>query len=101
VQQDGYLPGCHSSRGGWLSVLLDGTVELDEVCERLRMSFEATAPAAKRHEARGPKEWLVPAIRSSEKRPALAHARPRLATRQRPSASQRQRGTAWSYPSRS
>jgi predicted DNA-binding protein (MmcQ/YjbR family) len=44
VQQKGYLPGYHISRGGWLSVLLDGTVALDEVCERLSMSFEATAP---------------------------------------------------------
>lgn len=49
VEQPGYLRGYHISRGNWVSILLDGTVSPDEICERLAESFTTTASrAAKR-----------------------------------------------------
>ncbi len=61
VQRDGFLPGYHISRGGWISILLDGTVDFGEICDLLEQSFDATASARTRKETRPPKEWLVPA----------------------------------------
>ena len=39
----GYLKGYHISRGNWISVLLDGTVKLKEICNLIDISFIATA----------------------------------------------------------
>ena len=30
VQQDGYFPGYHISRGNWVSILLDGSVLIED-----------------------------------------------------------------------
>ena len=61
VRQPGYFRGYHISRGNWVSILLDGTVPLDEVCKWLDTSFLATASTAKKRKLRPPREWIIPA----------------------------------------
>ena len=53
IQQDGYLPGYHISRGNWISILLDGTVPLEEITGLIDTSFEVTASKKKKQEI----EW--------------------------------------------
>ena len=48
VRQPGYLRGYHISRGNWISILLDGTVPLEEICQRLDESYRNTSPKAKK-----------------------------------------------------
>ena len=48
VQLPGYLRGYHIRRGNWISILLDGTVPLAEICQRLDESYQNTAPKAKK-----------------------------------------------------
>ena len=43
IQQEGYFKGYHISRGNWISILLDGTVPYDEICEMIDDSFIVTA----------------------------------------------------------
>ncbi len=43
LQQEGYLPGYHMNKESWVSILLDGAVPFDEVCEWLDLSFDTTA----------------------------------------------------------
>ena len=61
VQQKGFFRGYHISRGNWVSVLLDGTVPLEEICHWLDESYLATASKGTRHKLRPPKEWVIPA----------------------------------------
>lgn len=60
VQQEGYFPGYHIARGNWVSVLLDGTVDISEIFSLIDMSFMATASKKERDKYRAPKEWLIP-----------------------------------------
>ena len=61
IHQDGYLPGYHISRGNWISILLDGTVPLDDICQQIDNSYKATASRQTKQAIRPAKEWLVPA----------------------------------------
>ncbi len=61
AQQEGFFRGYHISKGNWISILLDGTVPLEEVCHWLDESYLATASKDTRRELRPPKECLVPA----------------------------------------
>lgn len=61
VQQKGFFRGYHISRGNWLSILLDGSVDLEEVCKWLEESYITTASKETKHRLRPPKEWLIPA----------------------------------------
>ena len=61
LRQEGYFRGYHIARGNWISVLLDGTVPFQDVCELLDMSYSATASAKNKQKLRPPKDWLVPA----------------------------------------
>ncbi len=61
TQQEGFFRGYHFGRGNWISILLDGTVALEEICRWLDESFLATASGETRHKHRPPKEWIVPA----------------------------------------
>lgn len=61
VRQEGFFRGYHISRGNWISILLDGTVALEEICRWLEESYMATASKETRHKLRPPKEWIVPA----------------------------------------
>ncbi|MBR0135598.1 MAG: MmcQ/YjbR family DNA-binding protein [Clostridia bacterium] len=60
VNKPGYFRGYHQSKGHWVTVLLDGTVEEKELISLIEMSYMATASAQKRQRLRGPKEWVVP-----------------------------------------
>ena len=61
LQKPGIFPAYHMSRGGWVSLLLDGTVPDRELKELLAESYAATASKEKARELRGPKDWLIPA----------------------------------------
>ncbi|MBR2729928.1 MAG: MmcQ/YjbR family DNA-binding protein [Lachnospiraceae bacterium] len=60
VQQEGFLRGYHISHGNWISILLDGTVPIDEVLRWLDESYLNTASNAEKQKMRPPKEWIVP-----------------------------------------
>lgn len=60
IRQDGYYIGYHISRGNWISVVLDGTVDFKEITHLLDVTFEVTASAKKKQKIRPPKEWLIP-----------------------------------------
>ncbi len=60
LKREGFFPGYHIARGNWISVLLDGTVDSDEICGLIDRSYQATASAKTRKEIRPPKEWLIP-----------------------------------------
>lgn len=46
--QEGYFPAYHMNHDGWLTILLDGTVPLDEITPLLDMSFELTMIKSKK-----------------------------------------------------
>ena len=46
--QEGYFPAYHMNHDGWLTILLDGTVPLDEITPLLDMSFELTLKKPKK-----------------------------------------------------
>ena len=50
IRRDGFLAGYHISRGNWITVLLDGTVTLEEIKGLIDISFEATASKKKKKE---------------------------------------------------
>ncbi len=60
TQREGCFPGYHISRGGWVSVLLDGTVPVREIKDLVDRSYLVTASNKTRNRLRSPKEWLVP-----------------------------------------
>ena len=43
TQQLGYFRGYHVSRGNWISILLDGTVSMEEIGQWIDESFRVTA----------------------------------------------------------
>ena len=61
LKQEGYYPGYHMNKAGWITIALDGTVPFDEVCRMIDASFEITASFKKKQKFRQPKEWIVPA----------------------------------------
>lgn len=61
IQQEGFFRGYHISRGNWVSILLDGTVEFEEICKWVDESFMTTASKETKHRLRPPKEWIIPA----------------------------------------
>ena len=60
IQREGFLPGYHISRGNWISILLDGTVELEEIKGLIDTSYKVTASAKTRNAIRPSKEWIIP-----------------------------------------
>ena len=61
IQENGIMPAYHMNKMHWVSVLLDGTVQEDRICDLIDMSFLATASAKKKEKIRPPKEWIIPA----------------------------------------
>ncbi len=61
TQEEGIIPSYHMNKRHWITVILDGTVSCDEIFGLIKVSYMATAPAARRHKMRDPKEWIVPA----------------------------------------
>jgi predicted DNA-binding protein (MmcQ/YjbR family) len=60
---EGFLPGYHMNHESWITVLLDGTVEKEQIFSLLEMSFERTASRQKKKEIGRhiKKDWIVPA----------------------------------------
>jgi len=61
VGQPGYCRGYHIARGNWLSLLMDGTLPLADLCRWVDESYLATASAQQKKKLRPPKEWIIPA----------------------------------------
>ena len=61
VRRPGYFYGYHISRGNWVSILLDGTVPFEEICQWIDESYAVTASRQKKQKIRPPKDWIVPA----------------------------------------
>jgi len=61
IQENGIMPAYHMNKQHWITVLLDGTVQDEKVCNLIDMSFLATASAKKKEKFRPPKEWIIPA----------------------------------------
>ncbi len=61
IQQDGIMPAYHMNKIHWITVLLDGTVEEEQIFDLIDASFMATASAKKKEKIRPPKEWIIPA----------------------------------------
>ncbi len=55
IQREGFFKGYHISKGNWVSILLDGTVAFDEICNLLDESYVATASKQKKQKIRPPK----------------------------------------------
>lgn len=47
-REPGFLPAYHMNKASWLTVLLDGSVPAEQVFDLLALSWELTAPAAKK-----------------------------------------------------
>ncbi len=60
LSQKGFYPAYHMGRGRWLSLLLDGSVELSEIQKWIAESYGATASKAVKQAFRAPKEWIIP-----------------------------------------
>lgn len=60
TRQDGYFPGYHISRGNWVSILLDGTVPIEEIHALIDKSYQVTASQQTKKTIRPPKEWIIP-----------------------------------------
>lgn len=56
VQEKGILPAYHMNKEHWITVLLDGTVEEERVCDLIDVSFAATASKKRKEKLRPPKE---------------------------------------------
>ncbi len=50
--QPGYFHGYHLRRGNWISILLDGTVPLENICRWIDESYVVTASKQKRQRRR-------------------------------------------------
>ena len=61
MQNKGILPAYHMNKEHWVTVLMDGTVEEDQVCDLIDLSFAATVSKKKKTRMRPAREWIVPA----------------------------------------
>lgn len=61
LKQKGYLPGYHMNKGSWITILLDGSIPYDDICNMIDSSFVNTAPKKKKDRFRPAKEWIIPA----------------------------------------
>lgn len=61
VRENGIFRAYHMNKEHWITVLLDGTVEMDKIYDLIHGSYEATASKKKKVKTRAPKEWLIPA----------------------------------------
>ena len=61
VHEAGIIPSYHMNKRHWITVLLDGTVQQEQVEELIDISYRATASRRRVSRSRAHKEWLVPA----------------------------------------
>lgn len=43
LKQDGFYPAYHMNKEKWITIILDGSVEIDEVCKMIDESFICTS----------------------------------------------------------
>lgn len=60
---EGYLPGYHMNKGSWITILLDGTVPLENIRQLIDESYCMTAGSKEKKKGIrfGPKDWIIPA----------------------------------------
>lgn len=61
LHKKGILPAYHMKQGGWITALLDGSVEKELLFLLLDMSYELTAKQKRSRSLPGRQEWIVPA----------------------------------------
>lgn len=61
VMNDGILPAYHMKKGNWISILLDGTLDMDQIIMLLDMSYQNTLDKKAKDSPKRIKIWLVPA----------------------------------------
>ena len=61
IHKEGYFKGYHLNKGNWITVMIDGTVPLKEICRLIDESYLVTASEHTKKAFRKPKEWVVPA----------------------------------------
>ena len=62
LAMNGIFPAYHMNKEGWISVLLDGTVDWEQLKALLEMSHELSGRSGSGRKMRTePKEWLIPA----------------------------------------
>ena len=61
LQQEGCLPGYHMNKQNWISIRLDGSIDLEQIFRMIDASFQNTASKNKKKKFRQPKEWIIPA----------------------------------------
>ena len=60
--QPGILPAYHMNKENWISILLDGTVDVEQIFTFLDMSFELTARKTRtKTSAVHNTNWIIPA----------------------------------------
>lgn len=59
----GYFPGYHMNKANWITVLLDGTVPLENIKQLIDESYDLTAgkKEKKKRVRSGPRDWIIPA----------------------------------------
>lgn len=60
LKQPGFVPAYHLSRKNWISVILDGTVDEDTVCELVAESYVIASGKAQKAKRTRPTSVLVP-----------------------------------------
>ena len=60
ITRDGIMPAYHMNKLHWITVCLDGSVDMDTVCDLIDVSFTATASRKQKEKYRPPKEWVIP-----------------------------------------
>ncbi len=62
VGQPGFKNAYHMNKRSWLTIILDGSVELEKILPLVDMSYAMTASAKNRKNSKaGPKKWIIPA----------------------------------------
>ena len=42
IQEDGILPAYHMNKEHWITILLDGTVTIQKICDLIALSYDLT-----------------------------------------------------------
>lgn len=59
-QREGFFAAYHMTGRQWISIMLDGTVPIEEIFDFIDISYEETASSSVKKAVRPPKEWIIP-----------------------------------------
>ena len=48
LQNDGYFPAYHMNKENWITIILDGSVPIEEICGLIDISYGMALPKGKR-----------------------------------------------------